>query len=186
MNLSKYHNLGITFTFIDYIIDRCKTAEYPVDRSNNRRAAFDYDPTLRNMIESSIISANPYDIGCMLWQAGSGFKWHQDRYSDKTYRQAAINIMINDANENNYSEFCDINPDQESFDPILHNREKIIYEKYGLVLLNTTQWHQVVNKSNIDRYIFTIGFKNPNDSFDSLYQKFKDNKLFNMNFIKSI
>lgn len=186
MQLSKYHNLGITFTFIDYIIDQCKNAKYPIDRSNNRRAAFDHDQTIRSLIESAIISANPYDIGCMLWPSGSGFKWHQDRYSDRTYRQAAINIMINDTVEDNYSEFCDINPDQEIFNPGIHLREKVIYHDYSLVLLNTTQWHQVVNTSNIDRYIFTVGFKDPNDNFESLYQKFKENKLFNLNLIKPI
>lgn len=186
MQRNWYVNFNLQFTFIDYIIDRCKKAEYPIDRSNNRRAAFDYDHDMREKIEAAFLGAKPYDIGCMLWPAGIGFKWHKDRYANRNFRQSAINILLSPDVEENYSEFCDVNPDLETYDPNLHYRERTKYTQNGLLMLNPKEWHRVVNNSDTDRYLFTIGFPDENDAFIHLKERFLKQELFNPDLVRPI
>jgi len=178
-----YIDFELRFTFLNYIIERCNSSEFPVDRSNNRRAAFDFDEPMRNKISQAIPGIEIYDIGCMLWKPNTGFNWHKDRYADREFRRATINIMLNIPKDDNFCEFCDINPDSEILDNKIHNREIVNYKQFNLTLLKTTEWHRVVNNSDINRYIFTIGIKNPEYSFENIYQKFLDNKLFDKQFL---
>ena len=181
-----YIDLGVTFTFINYIIEECKTASFVVDRSYNRRASYDSNLKMRSLVSSALRGANIWDIGIMEWPAGVNFEWHKDYHPTRGLRGNTINIMLNPPTENNYCEFCDINPLIEEYNPSIHKRIVVPYRQNVLTLLNTTEWHNVVNTSPISRYLFTIGFNYEDRNYSVLKSKFEKNELFSPSLVVSI
>jgi len=175
-----YYRTGYTFTFLDEILAYRNRGTYPIDRSNNRREALDRDLYMRSLLQNAMPEVRIWDIGIMLWPAGVGFKWHRDNHPTRGPRGVAMNLLLSTPVDNNYCEFSDGHPDDPG------EKFKLPYKQYEITFLDTNQWHRVVNDSQVDRYVLTVGF----DSF------FKDPKfmisiwlegyLFNSHYLKSI